>query len=321
MRDLSPGSIAPSRGALLVRLCNWVGEVVLSLPAIQRLSDAGYDVHLYGKRWAPSLLEGSPFPVTVREARHGLAVGQLRRLRAHLAGRDASTRPRALLFTRSFSSAVETRLAGFPSVGYAYDGRSLFLEEAYERPRGAHAGAEYWHVVNAFLREDLPFPKTLGLVPSPRQMASAQALLTGAGIEPGAYVVLCPFSGSDDAGDHKVWPGFASLTHNLVSQGERVVVCPGPGEEAQAHARAPGALLLPGVDLGVYAALLALSRAVVANDTGPGHIAAGVGARLLSLYGPPSTAAWDPVGPRVTLLRYTASGWASVEDVGSALGR
>lgn len=303
---------------LLVRLCNWVGEVVLAVPAIRRLEQAGYAVHLYGKRWAPSLLEGMGLPVTVRDERHRLAIGQLRKIRADMLSSAPASRPGALLFTRSFSSAAETRLAGFRPVGYAYDGRQLFLHEAYARPRGLHAGEEYWRIVNAFLREDLPFPSRLDLAPSARQMTAARTLLDRAGIAPNAYILLCPFSGSDDRQDRKVWPGFAELAAQLTREGRAVVVCPGPGEEGAAQSRAPGAILLPGVDLGTYAALLALSAAVVSNDTGPGHIAAAVGARVISVHGPPSTAAWAPVGPRVTLYPYDGR-WVEVDEVRQAL--
>ncbi|MGY1408348.1 glycosyltransferase family 9 protein [Luteimonas sp. A611] len=315
----TPAPPAPgTRGPLLVRLCNWVGEVVLSVPAIRRLSLAGYSVHLYGKRWAPALLEGLALPVTVRDERHRLAIGQLRQVSRAMRAHEPGSRPGALLFTRSISSAVETRLAGFRPVGYAYDGRQLFLHEAYPRPRGLHMGEEYWRIVNAFLREDLPFPSNLDLVPSAGQTAAASALLAQAGIATGSYVVLCPFSGSDDRADRKVWPGFADITRHLLERGRTVVVCPGPGEEDAARARTPGAILFPGVDLGIYSALLALSHAAVSNDTGPGHIAAGVGARLVSIHGPPSTAAWAPVGPQVTLFPY-AGRWASVEEVAQAL--
>jgi len=317
MLDRSPPTGPQSRGPLLVRLCNWVGEVVLSVPAIRRLAAAGFDVHLYGKGWAPSLLEGMELPVTVR-GRQRLAVGQLRALRAGMRARHPGRVPGALLFTRSFSSAVETRLAGFRPVGYAYDGRRPFLHEAYPRPAGLHAGEEYWRIVNAFLREELPFPSSLGFAPSPRQMEAARALLAQAGVA-GDYVVLCPFSGSDDREDRKVWPGFPALAGRLRAQGRTVLVCPGPGEDAVARARAPGAVLLPGVDLGTYAALLAMAAGVVANDTGPGHMAAGVGAHVVSVHGPPSTAAWAPVGPQVTVLPYTGR-WAEVDEVAAALG-
>src|SRR5690606_18949551 len=99
------------------------------------LTAAGFDVHLYGKGWAPSLLEGMALPVTVRDRRR-LAIGQLRRMQVNMRAQHPGSRPGALLFTRSFSSAVETRLAGFRPVGYAHDGRGMFLHEAYPRPRG-----------------------------------------------------------------------------------------------------------------------------------------------------------------------------------------
>src|SRR5690606_36972380 len=166
--------------------------------------------------------------------------------------------------------AVETRLAGFRPVGYAYDGRQLFLHEAYPRPRGVHMGEEYWRIVNAFLREDLPFPSSLDMVPSAGQTAAARALLAEAGIAAGSYVVLCPFSGSDDRADRKVWPGFADLASRLLEQGRTVVVCPGPGEEDAARARAPGAVLSPGRDLGTYGAPPALPHAAVSTATGSG---------------------------------------------------
>lgn len=311
---------AGSRGALIVRLCNWVGEVVLSVPAINRLSAAGFAVHLYGKGWTPALLQSLGLPVTVRRAGTWPAVGQLRRLRSQLAMDHPNAPPRALLFTRSFSSALETRLAGLRPVGYAWDGRGPLLAEAYVRPRGMHAGAEYWQVVNEFLREQLPFPTDLNLEPGPGQLERARRLLAETGVPAGSYVLLCPFSGSDDRNDQKIWPGFPALTQRLRSEGRTVVVCPGPGEEGVAQERAPGALLLPDVDLGVYGALLALAQAVVSNDTGPGHLAAAVGARLVSVYGPRSSAAWTPVGSRATLF-HLASGWPDVDAIAEAISR
>ncbi|MGO1541588.1 MAG: glycosyltransferase family 9 protein [Luteimonas sp.] len=307
----------PSRGALVVRLCNWVGEVVLSVPAIRRLSAAGYAVHLVGKGWSPSLLEGLGLPVTVRAGKLRPSIHQLRALRSNLAREHPEAPPGSLLFTRSFSSALETRLAGLRPVGYAYDGRSPLLAEAYPRPRDTHAGREYWQVVNEFLREPLPFPAELGLTPSPAQFQRARELLAAHDVSPDSYVLLCPFSGSDDHEDLKIWPGFPVLTAHLHEKGVVTVVCPGPGEGKLARQRAPGALLLNNVDLGTYGALLALAGAVVANDTGPGHLAAAVGAPLVSVYGPTSISAWTPVGSRVSLLH--GADWPDTATVAEAV--
>ena len=74
---------------------------------------------------------------------------------------------------------------------------------------------------------------------------------------------------------------------------------------------------MPDVDLGVYGALLYLARVVVANDTGPGHLAAAVGAHLISVYGPQSVAAWSPLGENVLLL-HPPTGWPTPDEVGAA---
>jgi ADP-heptose:LPS heptosyltransferase len=72
-----------------------------------------------------------------------------------------------------------------------------------------------------------------------------------------------------------------------------VLICPGPGEEKPIAARDfPGCITLPGVGLGAYAALLRDAALVVANDTGPGHMAAAVGTPLVSVLGPT-----DPAPP------------------------
>jgi heptosyltransferase-2 len=309
---------AASRGALVVRLCNWVGEVVLSVPALRRLESAGFRLELVGKGWAPALLEGTGWPVHVRPSGLVAATAQLRALRRTLAAAGGPL-PRSLLMTKSLSSAVETRLAGLAPSGYARDGRSLLLAAAYPLPRFEHAAQAYWHLVSRFLGTDAPYPQTIDLAPSGAQRQAAEALLASRGLAPGGFVLLCPFSGADDRERRKVWPGFAALGAALAARALPSVVCPGPGELAAAEATLPAAVVLPGVDLGVYAALLALSRAAVANDTGPGHLAAAVGARLIGIYGPQSVAAWAPLGPRVELL-YDRTGWPSVERVVGLLG-
>ena len=65
----------PSR-PLIVRLRNWVGDVVLGIPLLQRLEDAGYQLQLLGKGWARDLLAGhgwavETLPATVRERSPG----------------------------------------------------------------------------------------------------------------------------------------------------------------------------------------------------------------------------------------------------------
>jgi heptosyltransferase-2 len=303
------------KGALLVRLCNWVGEAVLSLPALRRLSAAGYDLHLYGKAWAPALFEGTGWPVTVRSTSLNATTERLRSLRRTI---DSAAPPPALLMTNSFSSALEARLGGFSPSGYANEGRSFLLRHAYRQPSFAHAAHSYWHLAGCFLGSDQPFPPSLQWTPSNAQRAKAQSLLAQHGLVSRSFVMLCPFSGPDDRNNQKVWPGFKELASALNTAGIPVVSCPGPGEEEASRALSASAISLPGIDLGVYGALFELARCVVANDTGPGHLAAAAAARLISIYGPHSVAAWTPIGLKVRLF-HDALSWPLVDSVMAAV--
>jgi len=300
------------KGALLIRLCNWVGEAVLSLPALRRLAEAGYELHLYGRGWAPALFAGAGWPVTIRRGGVTEAVAQLHALRRTFSGGGPAP---ALLMTNSFASALETRLAGFAPSGFARECRGPLLCSAYPWPGFSHAAEAYWQLAGSFLGTKEGFPARLDWTPSEAQRVQALALIARHGLSPGSFVVLCPFSGPDDREHQKVWPGFRELGAKLAAAGVPAVVCPGPGE--QAAAADLKAVCLPGVDLGVYGALFKLARSVVANDTGPGHLAAAAGARLISVQGPQSSAVWRPIGPEVRLFQ-SALTWPSVNSIAAA---
>ncbi len=311
---------------LIVRLRNWVGDVTLGVPTLQRLSDHGYALQLVGKGWARDLLAGHGWPVHVLPKTLGERVHQLRGLRYVARAEDPGLplRLNAVCLPYSFSSALEFRLAGLRALGHAYEGRSLLLARASPRPRGVHELEVYWDLGNVLLGQTAPPPATIGLRVSDAHRAQAAALRAVHGIEPGC-IVICPFAGGTWAKQDKTWPDFADfVAHELPTFGRSVVVCPGPGEEAIAREHYPGARLLPDVDLGTYAALLQDAALMVSNDTGPGHIAAAVGAPLISVLGPSDPALWRAWGPSVQVLRGDGT-WpdkrAVVEAVADTLGR
>ena len=98
-----------------------------------------------------------------------------------------------------------------------------------------------------------------------------------------------------------------------------LVVVPGPGEVDIVRQWYPDVLAFEGVDLGVYAGILRRARLVVANDTGPAHIAASVGAPLLSVLGPTDAARHRPWGSHVTIVQQTP--WPTLEHVAAEARR
>jgi heptosyltransferase II len=291
---------------LIVRLRNWVGDVILGVPALKLLQQHGYELQLVGKGWAPALLAGESWPVQVRPGKLGERVTQLRALKRDALTRDAqfTRRDNAFVLPTSFSAALEMRLAGLRAVGYAQEARGLLLSRAEPITYGGHALTSYWELACRFLNLD---PKTaapgrIGLATRPEDQSAADALLAQHGIGPG-FIVICPFAGGQFEKQDKTWPAFAEFTRALLARGHTVVACPGPGEEAIISEQHAGTRSLPGVKLGVYGGLLRRASLVVSNDTGPAHLAAAVDTPVLSVLGPTKPEQWAPWGPQVTIVR------------------
>lgn len=312
-----PEAIRP----VVVRLRNWVGDVVLSLPTLMRLEQEGHALHLVGKGWAADLLAGHGWPVHKLAGDWRARVAQLRALRLALeeGHRAMGRQSHALVFPYSFSSALDMRLAGLKAVGYAREGRSLLLHSAVPMPPRQHELQVYWKLGAAFLKapESEP-PSHIALKLTSRHLEEAWALRRLHGIDEG-YVVICPFAGGTYEKQPKTWPQFEAFArHQLGGLGRQVLIVPGPGEEALARERFAGATMLPGVGLGAYAALLRDAAAMVSNDTGPGHLAAAVGTPLLSVLGPTLPEVWGAWGPQVKVLRHWPR-WPEPEEALAAL--
>ncbi len=228
-------------------------------------------------------------------------VRQLGRLRRDL-GRDTPL----LLFPYSFGSALEARAAGFSAVGFAGQGRGWLLGRAVPQRRDLHTREEYWSLGQAFLGLDEPAPDLdAPWVFAAQAEAEAEALARRHGLG-GDHVVLCPFAGGKVDEQLKRWAHFPDFARQLAREGRLTVVFPGsPREEAIARAEYPDAKVLPGVGMSAYGVLMRRAALVVANDTGPGHLAAAAGARVLSVFGPTPPERWRTRGPRAEFLQ----GW------------
>ncbi|HYB42239.1 MAG TPA: lipopolysaccharide heptosyltransferase I [Candidatus Methylomirabilis sp.] len=114
-----------------------------------------------------------------------------------------------------------------------------------------------------------------------------------------AVVALNPGAGREN----KRWPvaHLSALAERLGElPGVRVLLLWGPDEIHMARQIRDGvstrAILAPPTDLDELAALLRRSALMVANDTGPLHLAAAVGTACLGLYGPTPSARNRPYG-------------------------
>lgn len=281
----------------------------MALPALDLLESRGYALTLAGRGWARDLFTAYSWPVI---SMAGSRIDRIRALRVC----DIES---GLLMTNSFGTALEFRLARIRAVGYARDARSWLLRKPVSVDPGDHM-VEYYYRLATALTGPCPAP------PPPRELrlrvdASARQrahdVLRAHGVDT-HYVVLCPVAVGLHRGQVKAWNGFTRLSEELLSRGISVVAMPGPSETEAVRSVLPRSTVLPESDVAAFAALLADARVVVANDSGPGHLAAAVGARLVSVFGVTEPEKTRPWSPRATLVG-SAAGWPSYEEVGAAV--
>ena len=127
----------------------------------------------------------------------------------------------------------------------------------------------------------------------------------------GDYIVVSPGGGWKS----KCWPAerYGALCRELWQRhGIAAVINVGPGEDdlgsAVLQAAAPTTPLVFRPSLRELAALLAAARVVVAADTGPLHLAAALGTRVVALFGPTDPARNGPVPGGLVLRNVTYAG-------------
>jgi heptosyltransferase-2 len=289
----------------------WLGDAVMAsalLPPLAALS--GGPVQLWCRPAQRALFAGQPGVATLQDYAPGGAHRGwpgLRRLRAEL--RAGAGRPQALwLVPDSFSAALAGWVAGVPlRIGFAGQGRDLLLSHRLPAPQGR---SRHWIDGRAGLLA--PFRAGSGdgwqprLAVDPQAAARVAARLAAQGIAAGQAVVLVPGA---TYGPAKRWPGFAALGRALPA-GVALLIVGAPEERPLAAALARDlaaagrqALDLCGsLDLAELAALLAAARCTVSNDSGPAHLAAAVGGRVLSLFMSTAPAWTAPRGPAARWL-------------------
>lgn len=155
------------------------------------------------------------------------------------------------------------------------------------------------------------------LVPPPPEIPPVGLTVTGEerreaerwcrvhGLDPGRLILLHPGAG----GSAKRWPAdrFGALVGLLREAGLSPVVVAGPADgEAvrELHAAVAGERLVVAPDLALrpLAALSAIARGFVGNDSGLTHLAAVAGTPTLALFGPTDPAVWAPLGPASRVL-------------------
>jgi len=299
----------PIAAALLMPA--WLGDAVMASALVAPLAAlSGGPVQLWCRPAQRALFAGQPQVAEILDydpsGRHRGPAGWGRLRREVKASAHA---PRALwLVPDSFSAAWSAAVAGVPArVGFAGQGRDLLLSHRLAGPRDRQT---HWIDGRAgLLAPFMSGPASgwqPGLTVSGQARARLEARLAALGVAPARAIVLVPGA---TFGPAKRWPGFAELGRLLPA--DFALVIAGAASERELGGELARALAQPGrpivdlcgaLDLGELAALLSLARCTVSNDTGPMHLAAAVGGRVLGLFLSTVPAWTAPRGPAARWL-------------------
>jgi ADP-heptose:LPS heptosyltransferase len=296
----APSSLLPNlrrnANVLIVRLRS-IGDVVLTLPAIQALHDWRPDlrIHMLVEPLSAPLLEGHP---AIREV---IVLRKLWETVRLLRRREFSI---AFNMHGGPTSAFLTRLSGAPV-------RVCWAQRQFSSFYNVHvpihfpvAGRIEMHTAEHRLQQLLYTGLPERPLPAAKVYVNTDAAelvrrtLAEKGIGPDQpYAVMRP--GASEA--NKRWPTerFAAIAQWLrEAHGIATVVNLGPGDEqiaAEVRQRFAGlGTIVSDLELRGLVALLAGSSLFIGNDTGPTHIAAALGKKSVVIFGASDSKVWSP---------------------------
>lgn len=299
---------------ILLRATNWVGDAVMSLPALEAVREHFPEAHLtvLARPWVAPLYESHPAVNEVLPYRRGAGYWK-----------DASEFLRvirvvrslhfdmAVLFQNAFEAALIARLAGIQiRVGYNTDGRGFLLSHSVVRGKEVlklHQ-VEYYLTFLRALGWEAPTRDPV-LKAHPEAVARIRTLLLSKGI--GDHERLVGLSPGAAYGPAKRWPveRFAAIGSRAIREwGAKVVVVGTEKEKALGEtlvsATGPGAVNFCGMTgLGDALALIRRCRMFVSNDSGLMHVAAALEVPTVAIFGSTDSIATGPRGKHARIVK------------------
>ncbi len=304
---------------ILLRSSNWLGDAVMTVPAIRTIKRGRPDAHITiltpakladVYRQIPEVDDIIPFDAlagkgivkTIRSILHVFAVASLIKKRGHFEA--------AVLFPNSIRTAIEVWLARIPRrVGYpGHSPRARLLNQIYrEKPRKKKAAPAPVHQVNHYLRlakfigAEVQLDQEVVELSPPIAVDSAASPIS---------IAVCPGA---EYGPAKRWlpERFAEVMCAAASKHaiewylvgtakDRAVA-----EEIERHAALSTVHNTCGkTSLQELIELLKTCRVLLTNDTGTMHLAALLGLRTVSIFGSTEPVLTGPLGVGHIVIRH-----------------
>lgn len=311
--SLPMGMDFPEIRKILVRAANWIGDAVMTLPALQAIRLAFPERHIciLTKPWVADLYCECPWvnQVILYESpgRHEGFLGKWR-LSQELKREKFDL---AILFQNAFEAALISYLAGIPRRGgYNTDARGILLTHAVKvngEVKKGHQVGYYREMVKGLGIQNVPSIPILEA--SFGQKEEARRILRSLGLDEEERFV--GFGPGAAYGPAKQWfpERFAVLADRFSQNwGTRILIFGSRADQATASLMAQNAKF-PLIDLTGKTTLrqaiglIARCRLFVTNDSGLMHVAAALGIPVVAIFGSTDPVRTGPLGDSCRVVK------------------
>ena len=303
---------------IVIRGTNWVGDAVMTVPALRELRRLFPDAHLTlaTRSWAQELFADADFidDLLIND-RRGLGA-----VRAQVYEWKIRKFDLAVLFQNAFGAALLPALARVPiRIGYATEYRGFLLTHPLALPDWRSSKHEVFYYLNIVAgverlvkggeRAPDDYEPQSELKISEGRRAGAVNFLVRQGVDgERKLIALCPGSINSRA---KRWPveSFAALADLLIDWDAQVLLIGSPDEldvslEVTRRMRHEPIILTGKTTLSQAIEVLDTVDLLISNDTGPAHIAAALGRPTLVIFGPTNPLTTRPFPSNSEILRH-----------------
>ena len=300
---------------ILVRATNWVGDVVMTLPALEAVREnfPESSITILAKPWVAPLFENHPsVDRTIRFRKGGGAMAGLREMIRVIRLIRNERFDLSILFQNAFEAALLAYLGGIKyRIGYNTDARGFLLTHRVIRDAEVlkvHQVEYYLSILRAMgLHAESRDPL---LYVTEKQIKKARDLMASNGINKGDFIL--GLSPGAIFGGAKRWPPdrFAMIGDWAAERWGAKVMIFGSGKETDISNRLSTAMNHSPVN---FCGRTSLSEAMglirecdlfVTNDSGLMHIAAALNVPTVAIFGSTDPVATGPRGAMTTIVKH-----------------
>jgi len=298
---------------ILIRSVNWIGDAVMTLPAIGAIREyfPSAEITVLANPLVAPVFANHPWVdrvLTFDEKSDHKGIGGRFRLAGELRRQAFDL---AVILPNSLNAAMVPWLAGIPiRLGKTGDGRTLLLTHRFPKTlqtAGVHQSQNYRALLEYF--GITGGTKSQLLVTTPEEDEAITARLAGSNIEKDDFVL--GINPGATYGSAKRWypDRFAVVARTLSARwGAKVVLTGGPGETAIAadieRDLDSNCLNLAGkTSVRELMALIKRCNFFITNDSGPMHLAAAFGVPLVAIFGSTDHSTTYPLSDSAIVVR------------------